>query len=127
MEKWRDAITDPPDNDEEVIVYDLQRGVSQASYFGTNRDPGWRWYQIGGSYHAGVTHWMPKPEPPQDNQYSMWIAKFREYEDTQITITYSTPVGWQCLVCGHTIALADRRTSICPQCERRMTNGQDGA
>lgn len=61
---WIKAEDGLPDNMEEVLVYTGQiMGVGYNDY-----KFGWTWRDEDGEIIENVTHWMPLPEPPKEEE-----------------------------------------------------------
>ena len=120
MEEWRDAITDPPTNDDDVLAWDIACGLCVAFYDNKH------WHVIDENFPGeGIIAWMPHPEQPVNTKYAYWrsvrIPEGLELIDSTGLVRKYTLYGWKCSSCGyaHKIHNVDL-PHICPQCGRQM-------
>lgn len=60
---WVSVEDELPQNGEMVMIYDGAIG------FGCQEKGAWEWVDTFESGPAKVTHWMPLPEPPQEDEH----------------------------------------------------------
>lgn len=66
VQRWRDAESDPPDDNREVIVYRPGVGSTMGIF---DNEIHKRWIDANTfMFLEGVTHWMEQPEPPKGDE-----------------------------------------------------------
>ena len=62
---WHRVEDELPDDSRDVIIFTVSKIIGLGSLIGPN------WYQwySGGGLPVDVTHWMPLPEPPKEEEH----------------------------------------------------------